>query len=114
MPAAISSGTGQMPDASFKFDDGQWQTCAPARREQALLFVRQVDAVRDACVRTEQAELVEDDDVVLAERRARDQRDLAGFSLAWVWIRTPCHALRCRPRGAARRCTDSTNRGAYA
>ena len=81
-PAAISSGSGQMPEASLRFDDGQLRTCAPrAARQRTFGPFRRVDAVGDARVRPEQAGLVEDDDVVLAEPLA-DRRDISPGVLA--------------------------------
>ena len=65
-------------------------------------------------VLAEQPELVEDDDVVLAEPLA-DERDLAGV-LARVGV--DAHALARAPAAPTSRSSssvhDSTNRGAYA
>ena len=97
----------QMPDASLRFDDGHVQTCAPRAASSARSSSAEVDAVRDARVRAEQAELVEHDDVVLAEPLAHE-RDLAACSRSRACgcrRRAPSPARR--PRGAARRCTTA-------
>ena len=106
-PRRSAPGSARCPSASLRFDDGQWQTCAPRCGEQARSSSVRWIAVRDARVRAEQAELVEDDDVVLAEPLA-DERDLAAV-LARVGVdarrRAPSPARR--PRAAARRCTTA-------
>ena len=65
-PWRRSSGTGQMPEPSFRFETGLWTTVTPRSRTSSMSARRQPDPVLEADARGEKADRVE----VLGQRAA--------------------------------------------